>query len=665
MKQTIKLKAFALLLIMAACGVMQAQTDNFFRGGDESYENRASVNTPNGGDPGTGLHNQTFGQDVPAPLGSGLLIMAAAGAGYAVARRRRSLRKGTAMLLALALVLGLTQCKKRVETVATNPSEGVHITLTVDDNSKCFINEVTGEVTYTAGDEIYVGYNGKYCGTLTCNGERFEGTITPESTEDPLYLCFYYTGGVTWDAYDLQNLGSFTINYSYQYKRLRTVSTGHSTQPYSPETTSYHCWLRNKCALVKFTLSNPTPDMITMEGANSDNRLKYNSYFRFDCDEMGTGSLSGEIKPYHRYDNEYWAVIPTQPAVSDVIVRIPGFKLAHISLPALEDNAFLTQGININNEPKSDGFTIDNENHTVYFSKGNLQYLGNADGTGTWRFADNQWDWMGDGPSSGTVCQGNVTIPGYTDYNYGSGNDVGSETERDKASARDLFGWGTSGYIYQPYSTGKTNDAAYYGGTTDIAGTPNDWGVYHSPGGLGTTIEGTTDHWRTLTEAEWTKLLNRTGWISTADNYTQNKRLYAAAQVMGTMGLILFPDNWTGRVNGNVVNIYYASNSGYYGTGIKNVFDDTTTPTWAQLEDLGCVFLPGMAMRSGATVQAAVTDGNNRPIGQTYWTGSIYSNNNTYARFAKISGSSSISASATNNSYRYAGMPVRLVKDAN
>lgn len=37
---------------------------------------------------GYDLHNQTFGQNDDAPLGNGLLILAAAGAGYAFIRRK-------------------------------------------------------------------------------------------------------------------------------------------------------------------------------------------------------------------------------------------------------------------------------------------------------------------------------------------------------------------------------------------------------------------------------------------------------------------------------------------------------------------------------------------------------------------------------------------------
>ncbi|MBO4585019.1 MAG: hypothetical protein J5675_00245, partial [Bacteroidales bacterium] len=37
-------------------------------------------------------------------------------------------------------------------------------------------------------------------------------------------------------------------------------------------------------------------------------------------------------------------------------------------------------------------FTVNKDGGTVYFSKGNLQYQAS---TKTWRFAENQWDYVG------------------------------------------------------------------------------------------------------------------------------------------------------------------------------------------------------------------------------------------------------------------------------
>ena len=64
------------------------RSDVFFGGyNDDIYgETRASYTINVYGDVNTGISNQQFG----APLGSGLIVMVAAGAGYAIIKRRKN-----------------------------------------------------------------------------------------------------------------------------------------------------------------------------------------------------------------------------------------------------------------------------------------------------------------------------------------------------------------------------------------------------------------------------------------------------------------------------------------------------------------------------------------------------------------------------------------------
>ncbi len=105
-------------------GLANAQGDNFFRGGFDSYENRDGDETTGG------ISNYGIGETVP--LGSGLLVLVAAGVGYAVVRRKRFCKDGMTILLACALLIGMTQCKKKVETVHTTDATPVFITLDVN-----------------------------------------------------------------------------------------------------------------------------------------------------------------------------------------------------------------------------------------------------------------------------------------------------------------------------------------------------------------------------------------------------------------------------------------------------------------------------------------------------------------------------------------------------
>ena len=134
------------------------------------------------------------------------------------------------------------------------------------------------------------------------------------------------------------------------------------------------------------------------------------------------------------------------------------------------------------------------------FSHGNLQYNAAqgshlcADGTtqqGTWRFAEHQWDYVGDA-ENGTVYENGIKCD----------NDLLSKTYDGWI---DLFGWGTSGWNsgakeYRPWASSKKISDYCPGGNPDNNLTDayaySDWGQYNA---IGTDPAGT---WRTLTTEE-------------------------------------------------------------------------------------------------------------------------------------------------------------------
>jgi len=121
----------------------------------------------------------------------------------------------------------------------------------------------------------------------------------------------------------------------------------------------------------------------------------------------------------------------------------------------------------------------------VYFSKGNLQYQAS---TNTWRFAENQWDYVGaDNANISSTYNGWI----------------------------DLFGWGTGD---------NPTNCSYY--NSDYA-TFSDFG--------NNDIENTSDGWYTMSKEEWIYLLQRR---NNADN------LKTRCFVNGELGLLLLPDNW-------------------------------------------------------------------------------------------------------------------------
>ncbi len=82
MNKTKALRAFMLSIILVAAINLSGQTDGFFRNYDNGDRGDITINSGNA----NGITNADFGES--APLGSGLLIMLAAGAGYAILKKK-------------------------------------------------------------------------------------------------------------------------------------------------------------------------------------------------------------------------------------------------------------------------------------------------------------------------------------------------------------------------------------------------------------------------------------------------------------------------------------------------------------------------------------------------------------------------------------------------
>ena len=199
----------------------------------------------------------------------------------------------------------------------------------------------------------------------------------------------------------------------------------------------------------------------------------------------------------------------------------------------------------------------------VYFSKGNLRYA-----SGAWSFFDNQYDY-------------------YTSYSD---------------DAWDKFGWSTSATDYG-MNTSQNN--------SDYSGDFVDWGATMGTG------------WFTLSSDEWTYLLN----TRTVNGGTGSGKSYTLGQsVNGKLGIVIYPDNYTGDV--------------YSGSD------------WATFESAGCVFLPAAGYRYGSPLSSPGTKG-------YYWSATPNGTNMAYSVYF-ISGGLS---PAYSFGRRY-GCSVRLVREA-
>ena len=219
-------------------------------------------------------------------------------------------------------------------------------------------------------------------------------------------------------------------------------------------------------------------------------------------------------------------------------------------------------------------FTINSNGDQVYFSQGNLQYIGSA-ATPYWKFADNQWDVLG-------------TTTG--------------QNSSDENVDRDLFGWGTSGYnhgaiCYQPWSIATVSSNYYAYGI-------EQYNLYDQTGqadwGYNPIINGGNqlNQWRTLTNLEWK-------YVFDTRSTTSGIR-YAKAKVNGVNGVILLPDDWSSDTyslsNTNSSVASYSSNM-------------ITTSQWSALEQAGAVFLPAAGDRYGFSVYSVGSYGE-------YWSAS-------------------------------------------
>ena len=450
------------------------------------------------------------------------------------------------ILVAFALVLTMTQCKKNEET---NQNETVTITLDAKrtNGSRVDVNTATGTVDFESGDKVYVGSGGKYVGFLTHNGTHFVGNITNPTEGQPLQ--FYFLGNVT----PTETLTAGTTEFcsvviSDQTEHLPVISCAASYENYVSGVTSYTGHLLNKCALVKFNVTTPSNAAICITGMHNKVTVDFTQ-------NTVTPSMDGEgliMLPAGAGENvEKWAILLPQEALEEggegsVYSEDMNYIGTCPEIPTIIENGYLGEGIimtiSIGSAPVGaiNGlFTINENGDQVYFSKGNLQY---QPYNNIWRFAENQLDYVGGGNS-------NISP------NYGGWI--------------DLFGWGTGNN-----PTNTSTDYHEYMSFTD-------WGI--NPIGNGGNMP---NFWRTPTKEEWSYLVfTRT---------TASGINFAKATVNGVVGMMILPDDW---------------NSSYYNlNAINSTSDDYSVniialANWTNIfEAHGAVFLPAAGRRYGTLV---------------------------------------------------------------
>ena len=261
------------------------------------------------------------------------------------------MRKLTFIVMALAMMLGFTQCKKD-QIEPQNQGGKVNITLNVNkggNNNNCSRVNVTGpDVNFVQGDRILVAYDGKYVGHIDHNGTCFTGTIdaTGDNTK-PLY--FYFLGNKA----DISSLteGSTTtctVNISDQanYPHLPVISMAPSNETFDGSGT-YTAHLLNKCSLMEFDVTSTSTAAICITGMNNQVTVNFDPTtvgtdegFSYSKDtEVGFMKLSGKDG-----DGKTYAIVLPQTALTTTgeAYTIDGYEGTRPALPTLGTDEYYT-----------------------------------------------------------------------------------------------------------------------------------------------------------------------------------------------------------------------------------------------------------------------------------------------------------------------------------
>ncbi|MBO7624678.1 MAG: hypothetical protein J6S82_05145 [Bacteroidales bacterium] len=284
----------------------------------------------------------------------------------------------------------------------------------------------------------------------------------------------------------------------------------------------------------------------------------------------------------------------------------------------------------------------------VVFAPGNLQFQasgcvqenhlngGNLVG-GTWRFAEHQWDCIGDTPGN--------SIPG--------NNNANLAIRRTQSAWIDYFCWGTSGWnsgatLWTPFRTGKDGSNYYPGGSSsnDLTGLYDraDWGVFNKIYNPSTKVVDPAGTWYTPSKEDWVYILDT--------RTTPSGKRFAMAQVGGVNGMLIFPDNWDATwhqtSNDNNYTASYASNT-------------MTVETFQQqLESKGVVFLPAAGNQAALHNESPISGIAEVGVSGSYWSSTHSSGKTAYGLYFTARGYGSVGPSCSHD--RGHGRSVRLVR---
>ena len=518
------------------------------------------------------------------------------------------MKRLSTIIMALALVLGMSQCKKQETPTNGNGGEKVYVTLNVNNGESLDVNvndnggrhavaPNLGVIQFRNGDTLYVGNNGKYIGKLGYTNGAFSGELETPTGND--YLHFYFLGGKAPETVITAGTTTdFTINIADQSQNLPVLCYGHSSLPYTATATNYSAVLEYKCALVRFNLEKQVYMNVNLSNVLTEATIDFANNAITPTATTGTMTLYGEEGVItHR-----WGILLPGTTLTGTDHSDLEWQGEEGSMPTIVANGYVDAGVGagflihnpsiqapttdavVNSDGDLSVFSV-SPTQKVYFSKANLKYTpGSTAYNGTWGFHDSQVD----------ECYGVLYRPNnYKAYRPMQSKFKQAWVEGSYTSSMDRFCWGYNGYTIQA-------ETDYISGRKDLSRTfGTDWGCAFP--------EGT--YWRTPTASEWDYLLNNTArgnkrfmmvsflYRKTYPGDTREYQSYCS-------GLMLFPDNFDEsglQLSSNFNTDWYNQTDAYHTIDGTSDFYDNSGSNMYKLLNAGVVFLPAVGMRAGGT----------------------------------------------------------------
>ena len=558
------------------------------------------------------------------------------------------MKRSFIMIVAAAVaMLAVWSCRKGADSPETGDSSKISISVTaeMEDLGGCDAKASIGTVyrlSWTAGDKVFVYDGEKRLGDLTVSlkdGDKryayLGGTITAPTDGSTKLTCVYAKGIET--APEVDENGEVKFSMASQTPgRGDTPFVVYGTIDYSTGQTSITDKLVNfefatavvlvNCLELAADGGNVTKAELSGINTNCVLSLSGTAAPGVSGEEVGTITTTSTPGKEFQSGNgklTYQIGIPVSDAV--ILTENPAAQRKLIITQASKQmstnftssafaagkfkNVIYTLEEYTPPTPPADGslpgvFSV-SATKKVKFSQGNLQYQAS---TNTWRFAEHQYDHVGDGGTK-------------------AGNVEGSDNTQISATYPgwiDLFGWATSGFktdindklsrldteSYQPWSGSKSSDF-----TATINGVSNpvtlstikrtDWGsndIYIFNDGV--KGEKSSLSWRTLTSTEAKYLLtpenNGTDKTETSRGGYRFLQITVTIGTQAISGLLVFPDNWEPKMwpsDNKPQTSAYNNQDGLYAN------TTCTTDEFVELQKLGVVFLSQTGLRRWANLR--------------------------------------------------------------